>query len=316
MLFAELVSGFLYSRKLGIRAVGAKRKASDSTLSNYEYALDVFTDFMESKRAKSKWESLNREDIRAYIEFVNAQEKWSTSTKLTYLRTLRTLMHFIEKDEECADLKSWRKELPAIGENEQRKNIPTPLDLKKWRASFDTDTVFGYRNYVAFCLFTVSGIRLGELSTLRLDWLKLDNREIYVTGKVGPRSVAITHEVVRLLNGWLKRRETLKFAKTSQFVFVGVNGERCKENGFGQVFRKMRKANPELVKLSSQLLRHSFGTYYLRNGGNMERLRLMMGHTTYDTTKKYLHLAQVGSEQGKDELERVSPLKMLNETRG
>jgi site-specific recombinase XerD len=318
MLFAELVTAFLYSRKHGIKEAGAKCKASAQTLENYECQLKVFVDFMENERNKSKWGSLGREDIRAFIEHVNEEPEWSKSTKLTYLRTVRTLMNFIEKDEECADrkLKSWKKELPAIGENEARKNIPTPLQLKKWRAAFNTDTIFGYRNYVAFSLVITCGIRVGELSNLKMDWLKLDNREIFVDGKTGPRTVPITGECVRLLKGWLKRRDGLSWAKNSVYVFVGHYSERCEENGFGQVFRKMRKLNPDLVKLCPHLLRHSFGTYYIRNGGNLAKLQMVIGHANIKTTSKYLHLAEVGSEQIKEELEAVNPLKMLDGVRG
>src|SRR5690348_13820309 len=111
MVFAELLSGFLYSRRHGIKKSGAKCKCSEKTVKNYELFLKPFFDFMENERGKSKWESLTQEDIRAYIEFLNENPKWSKNTKITYLRNLRTLMKFIKKDPECVEsgLKSWRK---------------------------------------------------------------------------------------------------------------------------------------------------------------------------------------------------------------
>ena len=36
--------------------------------------------------------------------------------------------------------------------------------------------------------------------------------------------------------------------------------------------------------------RHTFATEYLRRGGEMERLRRIVGHTTYSTVMRYVHL--------------------------
>jgi site-specific recombinase XerD len=320
MVFEELVSSFIYSRKQGLRESGAKKKATPVTIANYEAQLRVMVDFMEDKRGKFKWDAVEREDVRAFVEHINNRTELSESTRLTYLRTFRTLLHFIDKDEECQEselkgIKQFKRLLPAIGQNARREFIPTPNDLKMWQKAFNTDDLYGFRNYVAFSLWIDTGIRLSELSTLRLDRIQLDANQIFVEGKTGPRTVPITEKSVRLLKAWLKRRIDISISKDSPYVFVGHAGERCGRSGFGQVFRKMRKLNPSLPRLTAHLLRHSFGTYYLRGDGNLERLRIIMGHADIRTTQKYLHLAQVGGEQMKVELEAVSPLKMLDEVR-
>jgi site-specific recombinase XerD len=38
--------------------------------------------------------------------------------------------------------------------------------------------------------------------------------------------------------------------------------------------------------------RHTFATNYVNKGGNLETLRLILGHTSLKTTQKYLHLSK------------------------
>jgi site-specific recombinase XerD len=311
MLFEQIIQSFLYSRKHGLS--GAKKPCGEKTIKDYEWQLRRFFTFLESK-GRTRYQDILRSDIRDYIEHVNSQKDWSAATKLTTLRPIRTLCKFVEQDEECveAGLKSFAKVLPKIPKNPRREDIPTVKDLKKLRMSWNTASLSGLRNYVVNCLILSCGARIGEICWLRLDNLQLE-QEILVLpkeGKTGTRVVPLEPQVVGLLKTWLKRRDKIQGAASVPWMFLARGAKQCTPNTFGQAFRRIRG---EGSRISAHTLRHAFGTYYLRNGGNMERLRMTMGHTTYDTLKGYLHLAEVGGKEAKQELERVSPLKMLSE---
>ena len=44
-------------------------------------------------------------------------------------------------------------------------------------------------------------------------------------------------------------------------------------------------------RVHAHLCRHTFATSFLQYGGNMEKLRLYMGHSDYEILKNYLHLS-------------------------
>ncbi len=57
------------------------------------------------------------------------------------------------------------------------------------------------------------------------------------------------------------------------------------------VLERMKK-RLNIKVLSPHMLRHTFATYILKNGGNLEEVRLLLGHASYQLTKRYLHLLQ------------------------
>ncbi len=44
------------------------------------------------------------------------------------------------------------------------------------------------------------------------------------------------------------------------------------------------------IQVHAHKFRHTFATEYLRNGGEIERLRRILGHTTYLMVMRYVHL--------------------------
>ncbi len=51
-------------------------------------------------------------------------------------------------------------------------------------------------------------------------------------------------------------------------------------------------------KVHAHKFRHTFATEYLRNGGDIERLRRILGHSSYVMVMRYLHLDK--GDLGKD----------------
>ena len=75
----------------------------------------------------------------------------------------------------------------------------------------------------------------------------------------------------------------------SDYVFVTTSGKPISHTTLTQLFKKLKK-RADIPRLHAHLLRHTFATKYLENGGDMFSLQQILGHTTLEMVKKYVHL--------------------------
>ena len=130
-------------------------------------------------------------------------------------------------------------------------------------------------------VFLDTGIRLDELTRLRWSDIDTDTNSIRVDGKTGPRVIPISPSVLESLQG----------LGDSVHVWVSSNGPMTRAAVQSAIRRIFRKAGLRGPKLGPHILRHSFGTHYIVNGGKVTHLQLIMGHASIETTMIYVHLA-------------------------
>ena len=73
------------------------------------------------------------------------------------------------------------------------------------------------------------------------------------------------------------------------------------------MFRRLKERSG-VPRIYAHLLRHTFGTRYIENGGNMFALQLLLGHTSLNMVKRYVHLANT---KVRKEFVNFSPLDRL-----
>ena len=138
------------------------------------------------------------------------------------------------------------------------------------------------RERVLIGVFLDTGLRVGEVATLTHS--DVGDFSLRVSGKVGDRQVPVSP--------WV-RAAILDLAE-GDFCWVSHRrpGRPLSKSGIQQVVRDvLRRAGMGGPKLGPFTLRHTFGTEYVRLGGNVRVLQEIMGHERLETTMRYVHLA-------------------------
>lgn len=74
-------------------------------------------------------------------------------------------------------------------------------------------------------------------------------------------------------------------------LFLTKSFTPIKQGTIDKEFKKLKKVFFNR-RIYPHLLRHTFATRYLENGGNIYALQQILGHTSLDMVKKYVHLTQ------------------------
>lgn len=131
-----------------------------------------------------------------------------------------------------------------------------------------------------------SGLRMHEAAFLSLDGLHLAEGYAVITGKGNKqRIVPLGLYTRKTLSRYLARRPASVHHRS---VFLNRDGQPLTLCAVRQMFRKL-KGRSGIPRLHAHLLRHTFATRYLENGGDVYALQQILGHTSLEMVKKYIH---------------------------
>jgi integrase/recombinase XerD len=134
-----------------------------------------------------------------------------------------------------------------------------------------------------------TGMRISELCALQLDDFEDDGQQSFLKVRRGKgakfRRVPVSHrlrrEIVRYLNRF--RPEAL-----DDHLLLLTDGRPVRGDSCARMLHRLGKRVG--FRVHAHKFRHTFATTYLRTGGDMERLRKILGHTTYAMVMRYVHL--------------------------
>lgn len=221
--------------------------------------------------------------LRAY--YLHLSERNISSTTIqTYIRALRSFLTWCYQQEYIPVNLSEKFRLPKA----QRKAIDvlTDSEVRRLLFCFNLRYLVHLRNYCMCSLMLDSGLRLHEVVTLTIEHTHLSEGYIIVDGKGNKqRVVPLGMNTRKFLFRYLSRRPGC--ASTDR-VFLMSNLEPVTDATLRQMFRKLKKRSG-IPRLRAHLLRHTFATRYLENGGDMYALQQILGHTSLEMVKKYVH---------------------------
>lgn len=199
-------------------------------------------------------------------------------------------------------IKAEKKEKQVADLNDLVKLIESPFDL-------ETEEIVKFRNRAILELIFSTGMRISEVVNLNREQIHLSangeikDYRIYILGKgKKQRFVYLTDRAANYLHDYLeKRRDDFPAA------FIPTKGTRkatgnpyivrLSQNYIQMKIAEYRRRLGIIVPTSAHSLRHGFATYMAEEGANPAAIQRLLGHSSLQTTSKYVHASDKFAEK-------------------
>lgn len=262
--------------------------AAPGTLKTYAGHLKLFFDFLENTY-RMEISVLSFSDFpdniySAYILHLRQCGVKNTTIR-SYCRSVKAFLKYCYEEDICQD---YLKKVKLPKDDAAPKMILFQDEVKKIDNCFDINTELGLRNYCIFHLMLDCGLRSQEVIHLQVENILKDRNVIQILNSKGCKSrlTLIPDFLIRYIDIYLSIS-----GRASGVIFRSMKyKEPMTSNAIKQFFQDL-KVSSGINRVHAHLLRHTFATSYLIGGGNLEFLRVFMGHSDYNVTKIYSQMA-------------------------
>ncbi len=279
------------------------RGASIYTQRNYRQALTEFCRWHKGERQQPpKWDSLQRDDFRAYVRFLGRSNLSRAAVQLRFC-ALRTFYKFLLRHGEVKaspikniSLPKVEKRLPKFLTAAQMldllkaplKPLETPREKMRGRP-ISAKTC--YRDVAILETIYSCGLRISELCGLCADDIDWGEQMVRVRGKgKKERLVPIGAPALEAIKSYWSLLDSPPAGNGP--VFLAETGKSSPLSArMLQTRMKSHLAAAGLdPKLTPHKLRHSYATHLLDAGADLRSVQELLGHAHLATTQVYTHL--------------------------
>lgn len=173
--------------------------------------------------------------------------------------------------------------LPEVLSTAEVDLLEQAIDLSKWE---------GHRNRAIIEVLFSCGLRVSELTNLKLSNLYIEEQYIRVMGKGSKeRLVPISPRALDELNYWFADRNVMKIKPGEEdYVFLNRRGHHLTRTMILIMIKRYAVEAGIKKTISPHTLRHSFATSLLEGGADLRAIQVMLGHESIGTTEIYTHI--------------------------
>lgn len=301
MLIKFAVQDFLDERQM--------MNVSQHTLTNYRSFFRGWLEWLRENNIQHM-EEVSTITLRSYIMYCRNELGNGTSTINNKIKNLKAFYnHLIENEliehNPCLKLKKQQTDerIEVFNDFHVRTMLRYLRRIKRQDHEFTA-----YRNTVVIKILLGTGIRLGEMQSLK--WSDVTESYITVFGKSRKHeTVPLSKKVYDELMDW-KRYQNSYFDSEIDCVFVDRSGVQLSYEACKGIFKGLQSAlGFKDVRLSAHTFRHTYAQRYILAGGDVFSLQKILRHSNISMTEKYVSMWGLALQE---QNEKYNPLNHMD----
>lgn len=266
-----------------------ERGLSKNTIENYSFDIERLCLFLEKNGMVISPIDIDDETIQQFIYDVSKQVNPRSQARIiSGLKSFFSYLIFEDfRDNNPLEL----IETPKTG-----RKLPDTLsvtEIDTLISAIDLTTNEGERNRAMLETLYGCGLRVSELTALKISDLFFEEGFIKITGKGNKQRFVpvgnLTQKYIQIYKDTMRVHLNIKkgFEDT---LFLNRRGNQLTRAMIFTIIKDLAVKIDLNKSISPHTLRHSFATHLLENGADLRSIQLMLGHESITTTEIYVHL--------------------------
>lgn len=266
-----------------------ERGLSANSIKNYSLDLKKLIKWLSDVEINESPISISEETVQQFIYTIAKQmQPQSQSRVISGLRGFFNYLVFEEYRQtnplELIESPKIARKLPDTLSTEEIDSLIEAIDLYHPQ---------GERNRAILETLYACGLRVSELTSLKISDLFFDEGFIKVSGKGDKeRFVPIGGNTIKYINIYKNevRIHTPIQPKAEDNLFLNRRGNPLTRAMIFTIIKQLAEKTGIQKKISPHTFRHSFATHLLENGADLRSIQQMLGHESITTTEIYTHV--------------------------
>lgn len=270
-----------------------ERRYSENTILAYSNDIKEYFAFLDSNEFGDASDVSERV---AEFYFGDIREKYTPRSIQRKSSSIKTFYnYFVDIQKEFDKNPFLAVSLPKV-----EKRLPKFVyddEISAFLSAIDTSTDQGKRDKLIFELLYGSGLRVSELTSMRLKDVDVDSRRIVVHGKGSKdRIVPMTKASQEDYKTYLILARPTFLARSKNLdndtVFLNFHGGSLTSRGVRDILERVLNETSSTMKVSPHAFRHSFATHLLNKGMDVRMVQELLGHSNLSTTQIYTKISK------------------------
>jgi len=267
-----------------------ERSMADNTIEAYLHDVAMLRDHIIDSCNGLGAEFIELQHLQSFLVVIN-ELGLAANTQGRILSGIKSFFRFMMLEEVIKKDPTELLEAPK-----QKRTLPHVLsiaDIDRLFAAIDHSTPEGTRNRAILETMYSCGLRVSELTGLRISDLYLDVEYIKVTGKGNKErlipigDMAIKH--IELYKEHIRKQVMVKKGN-EDILFLNRLGTGLSRIMIFLIIKELCLKAGLNGNVHPHTLRHSFATHLVEAGADLRAVQQMMGHKSITTTEIYTHL--------------------------